>query len=304
MTNQQRLVVALVFVVALVGGGALALLLTGGGDETGASPSPVAQASPSGAASPSASTGPSASAEASPSDAPAPTEAPTQAPPTDEPTPTPTPRPTTPPGIPTTVVVTGFQLDAAADPDGSDRRLVFRSQGAGEITVSVRLLSPQGGVRACLYASGDRIRCPDLGSVTATTTKRREDFELELRGEGIETPEVEVTITFPARSPFLEIHDARFDGTSFPQTNGINVLVNPRAAGDVTLQAEWGGHPFSYEVDLFQLDGPGTQVLANQGPDVRTDVALQVVAGEWRLLLQNIDEGFGVTPLDAVVGWP
>ena len=302
MTNQQRLVVALVFVVAVVGGGALALLLTGGGGGTDASPSPVAQASPSGGASPSASTAPTASAEASPSEAPSPTESPSEAAPTESPTPT--PRPTTAPGIPTTVIVTGFQLDAAADPDGSDRRLVFRSQGAGTISVNVRLLSPQGDVEACLYRSGDQVECPNLGLATVETDKRRDDWEVELRGVGIETPEVEVTITFPARSPYLEIHDARFDGTSFPQTNGINVLVNPREDGEITLQAEWGGHPFSYEVDLFQLDGPGSQVLANQGPDVGTDVAIPVVAGEWRLLLQNIDDGFGVTPLDATIAWP
>jgi hypothetical protein len=304
MTNQQRLVVALVFVVAVVGGGALALMLTGGGDGTGASPSPspVAQVSPSAAASPSASTEPSASAEAPPSEVPSPTEAPTEAAPTEAPTPT--PRPTTAPGIPTTVIVTGFQLDAAADPGGSDRRLVFRSQGAGTISVNVRLLSPQGDVEACLYASGDQVECPNLGLATVTTDKRREDYELELRGVGIETPKVEVTITFPARNPYLEIHDARFDGTGFPDTNGIQVLVNPSEDGEVTLEAEWGGHPFSYEVDLFQLDGPGTQVLANQGPDVGTDVALPVVAGQWRLLLQNIDEGFGTTPLDAVITWP
>jgi hypothetical protein len=301
MTNQQRLVVALVFVVAVVGGGALALLLTRGDGGTGATPSPIAEASPSEAASPSASVEPSASAEESPSEAASPTDEPTE-----EPTeaPTATPRPTTAPGLPTTVVVTGFQLDAAADPGGSDRSLRFRSQGAGEITVDVRLLSPQGGVEACLYASGDQIGCPNLGDITATTTKKREDFELELRGSGIDTPEVEVTITFPARNPSLQIHDARFDGTSFPQTNGIQVIVNPRTDGDVTLQAEWGGHPFTYEVDLFQLDGPGSQVLADQGPDVGTDVALPVTAGQWRLVLQNIDDGFGITPLDAAVGWP
>jgi hypothetical protein len=304
MTNQQRLVVAIVFVVAVVGGGALAWVLTGGGGP-GASPSPAAVASELPSASPAASgsaeASPTGSAEVSPSVAPS--EEPS---PTGEPTaaPTATPRPTPGPGRPTTVVVTGFQLDAADDPAGVDRRLSFRSQGTGDIRVDVRVLSPMGTAAMCLYAAGEELGCTTDGSLEARTTRRREDFQVALRGQGIETPEVEVTITFPARNPSLGIEDARFDGTSYPQTNGIRVLVTAREDGEVTLVAGWGGHPFAYEVDLLQVDGPGSHVLANQGPSTGVDVALPVSAGTWTLVLQNIDEGFGVTPLDAVIGWP
>ena len=308
MTNQQRLVVVAVFVVAVLGGGAIALLLSRGGD-TGASPSPVAQASPSGAASPSAegsaSAQPSASGSASASaDAGgSPTEEPSEeATPAEEPTAT--PRPTTAPGVPTTVVVTGLKLDAAADPSGADRILSFRSQGAGDITVETRVLSPQGGVEVCLYAAGDQVGCPADGSITASTTKRREEFEVELRGEGIETPVVEVTITFPARNPSIGIANARFDGTAFPETNGLQLLITAREDGVVPISASWGGHPFSYEIDLLEVDGPGTQVLPNQGPSTGVDVTLPITTGTWRLVLQNIDDGFGVTPLDASIGWP
>ena len=308
MTNQQRLVVALVFVVAVVGGGALALMLSRGGD-AGASPSPAAQASPTAAGSPSAAASASlepsasASAEASPSEEAPPTDTPSEeAPPTDEPTST--PRPTTAPGVPTTVVVTGFQLDAEEDPAGVDRKLSFRSQGAGDILVATRVLSPQGSVAMCLFAAGEELECTSDGSASANTTKRREEFELRLRGEGIETPEVEITITFPARNPGLGIEGARFDGTDFPQTNGIQLLITARENGVLPLSASWGGHPFAYEIDLLQVDGSGSQVLANQGPSTGVDVTLPITIGTWRLVLQNIDSGFGVTPLDVSLGWP
>jgi hypothetical protein len=300
MTNQQRLIVAAVFVVAVLGGGALTLLLTRGGDP-GATPSPAAQASPSGgspSALASASLEPSASVETSPgvepTDGPSEPASPTDAAP-DGPTPG--------PGVPTTVVVTSLKLDAAADPDGVDRRLLFRSQGPGDVTVDLRVTSPQGAATMCLSAGGDK-ECTAGDRLAASTTRRREDFEVELRGQGAETPVVEVTLTFPAGSPSLRIRDARFDGTEFPETNGIQVLITARDDGVIPLSASWGGHPFAYEIDLLQMDGPGSQVLGNQGPDVSVDETLRVTTGTWRLVLQNIDEGFGVTPLDASIGWP
>ena len=71
------------------------------------------------------------------------------------------------------------------------------------------------------------------------------------------------------------------------------------------IDADWGGHPFLYEVDLFEQGGPGTQVLPNQGPATRVSERLAVVApNPWKLLLQNIEDGFGVTEMDATVSWP
>ena len=69
-------------------------------------------------------------------------------------------------------------------------------------------------------------------------------------------------------------------------------LQNPTSAEKIRLLGE--------RMEL----GPGSHVLANQGPDVGTDVAFPVTAGQWRLVLQTIDDGLGVPPLDAVVGWP
>lgn len=309
MTNPQRLLIAIVFVVAVVGGGLLALGLFGGGGGSGASPSPVAAASASEAstdgAAPSegpseapsgepASVEPSASASAAPSTSAS--SAPSAA-----------PKPTTAPGEPAMVVFTNLKLDAKDDPNGRNRRFDFSSQGTGTITVGLSAASPQGKAVMCLSANGTRLACKTTagGTITARTTRKTADFVLTIRGEGIETPVVEVTITFPAKNPAITIKNARFDGTAFPDTNGIAAIVTPRADGEVAIEADWGGHPFPYEIDLFEQGGPGTQVLANQGPATRVSERLAVVApNPWKLLVQNIEDGFGPTEMDATIAWP
>ncbi len=299
MSTPQRLAVALAFVIALVGGGALAFVLLGGsGGGPVASTSPVAGSTQTPPASILPSDGATASA------APVTTSSPSA-----EPTPTasPSPTPTVAPGRNTVVVLTALKLDAEDDPDGRNRKLSFRSQGTGTVNVAIRTISPQGTAVLCLSQEGVRVGCKTtgVGTISATTTTRNADFVVTLRGDGIFAPVVEVTITFPARNPSITIANARFDGTLFPETNGLQVFVAPREAGDVTLDAAWGGHPFSYEVDLLEQGGPGTQVLADQGPSTGAQVSLPVTPGNpWKLVLQNINEGFGVTLLDATISWP
>ena len=309
MTNPQRLLIAAVFIVAVVGGGLLAVNLIGGPGSS-ASPGPVAVASGSTAPA-SASPAPSQP----PSDAPSPSEAPESELPSSpvvpsasaSAPPSATPRPTTAPGQPATIVFTNLKLDAKDDPAGRNRRLTFESQGAGPITVKLGTLSPQGSTIMCLSADGKRLACKTTaaGAITAKTTTRHASFVLTLRGAGIETPVVEVTITFPAKDPAVTITDARFDGTAFPETNGITAIVTPRGNGEIALEADWGGHPFLYEIDLFEQGGSGTQTLANQGPATRVSERFTITGtNPWKLLLQNIEQGFGATLMTATVAWP
>ena len=309
MTNPQRLLIAAVFIVAVVGGGLLAVNLIGGPGSS-ASPGPVAVASGSTAPA-SASPAPSQP----PSDAPSPSEAPESELPSSpvvpsasaSAAPSATPKPTTAPGQPATIVFTNLKLDAKDDPAGRNRRLTFESQGAGPITVKLGTLSPQGSTIMCLSADGKRLACKTTaaGAITAKTTTRHASFVLTLRGAGIETPVVEVTITFPAKDPAVTITDARFDGTAFPETNGITAIITPRGNGEIALEADWGGHPFLYEIDLFEQGGSGTQTLANQGPATRVSERFTITGtNPWKLLLQNIEQGFGATLMTATVAWP
>jgi hypothetical protein len=295
MANPQRLVVILVFALALTGGVVLALNVLGGG--AGSSPSPVAELTPS----------PTAEPAMTPTAAPSPSES--SAPPSSSPSPTPaaTPRPTAAPGEPTVVVITELKLDAKDDPEGVNRRVRFEAQGSGVVTAAVRVLSPQGSAVMCLAKNDNPRECTTTaaGTLTASASRAVTDFLLTLRGEGIETPMVEVTLTFPAATPSIAVENARFDGTQWPDTNGLQVFLAPRSDGDVTLDASWGGHPFDYEVDLLEQGGPGSHVISGEEANVGVQATLPVTAGKpWKLVLQNVDDGFGITLLDATIGWP
>ena len=105
--------------------------------------------------------------------------------------------------------------------------------------------------------------------------------------------------------PAVIVAGARFDGTLYPETNGISATVTPRRNGDVTLAADWGGHPFLYEVELREQGGPGSVVLDDQGPGTRMAETLPITApNAWQLGLRNAGEGLGPTEMDATIAWP
>jgi hypothetical protein len=301
----QRALAAVLFVVA-VGVGVLAASIGLGaiGGPSSASPNPLPSSSGIAIASPSAGqASPSASASAPPSASPSPP--PSKAPAT--PPPTATPKPTTTPGRPASISFAALKLDATSDPAGKDRVLTFRTQGSGSVHATIKLDSPQGQVVACLRTTKKDFGCKTTagGELTEPTTAKQAEFTLTLRGDGIDAPVVDIALEFPSASPSVTIEHARFDGTAFPDTNGIQATVVPSRDGDVHLVAAWGGHPLEYEVDLIEVGGPGVHSLPNQGPAPGTDVKLGVVApNPWRLVLQNIETGFGVTDLTATIAWP
>ena len=159
----------------------------------------------------------------------------------------------------------------------------------------------------CLGADGGQPDCIPTadGKLTAAAPDGGGDFVLTLRGEGVEAPIVDVTITFPATAPAVIIAGARFDGTLYPETNGITATVTPRRNGDLTLAADWGGHPFLYEVELREQGGPGSVVLADQGPATRMAETWPITPpNRWTVALRNAEDGFGPTEMDATIAWP
>ncbi len=306
MTNQQRVLVAILFVVAVIGAGWLAInVLGGGGAATTPSPVAVVTPSPVGTARVSPSEGAPSSEPASPSQMPVSTEPPPS--PTATPATTATPQPSAPATLPGTIVLTGLKLDAADDPNGVDRKVTFKSEGSGTIAVGLTLLPSQGGAVACLAAAGKPPECRTTAKGTRfTATTSPATYELTLRGDGTSTPAVEVALSFPATAPSVTINNARFDGTAFPDVNGLQATVTPRHDGDVTLEAEWGGHPLLYDIGLSeQGGGSGKLSLTGQGPATRVTQRMPVTGtNPWTLLLRNAEQGFGITPLDATIAWP
>jgi hypothetical protein len=201
----------------------------------------------------------------------------------------------------------GLKLDADQDPGGDARVITFRSDGAGTVTAKLATSSPQGKTHMCFLVGTKDLGCKDWrsGTFTGKTSQAHATWKVTLLGTDLDAPTVDLTVTFQAVAPSVTIQHARFDGTASPETNGIQARFTARAAGEAHLVADWGGHPFLYEIDLFdESGGSGNVTLSNQGPSTNTDEALAVTPGNWRLVLQNIEAGFGTTDLTAKISWP
>jgi hypothetical protein len=201
----------------------------------------------------------------------------------------------------------GLKLDASADPAAQPRTITFRSDGAGTITAKLASSTPQGTTHMCLKVGAKVIGCNDMasGTFTGKSSQTHANWQVTLVGTGTATPVVDVMVTFQAVAPSVAIAHARFDGTDFPDTNGIQVRVTARAAGDLHLVGSWGGHPFPYDIDLFdEASGTGNATFPNQGPSTNVDRSFPIGAGDWRMVLQNSETGFGITDLSARIDWP
>ena len=206
-----------------------------------------------------------------------------------------------------TLTFVGLKLDADQDPGGEARVVTFRSAGAGTVTAKLASTTPQGKAHMCFLVGTKDLGCKDWrsGTFTGKTSQAHATWKVTLLGSDFDAPTVDLTVTFQAVAPSVTIEHARFDGTASPDTNGIQARFSARGAGEARLVADWGGHPFLYEIDLFdESGGSGNVTLSNQGPSTNTDEALAVTPGNWRLVLQNIEAGFGTTDLTARISWP
>jgi hypothetical protein len=292
MTNMQRLVLILAFIFAVLLGVLVATTLVGGrgGTSPTPSPSPAASLAPTAGAA----TGPAASPSASASAAASPSAS-------ASPKPSPTPK-----AIPVaSIQFVQLALDAGTDPAGLTRTITFTAQTG---TVTVNLATQSGGnTRMCLYADGTQLGCRTAvsGALTGKIAKATAAMKLTLRGAASATPTVTVTVKFPAAKPRVSIANARFDGTAFPATNGLQVVTTPRAAGTYKVTAAWGGHPFLYEVDLIEQGGPGLKTVKATSPSTGTTQSFSVKPPHaWMIVLKNSETGNGITPMTAVFTWP
>jgi hypothetical protein len=294
MENRSRLaVIALVAVLAVLGGFAAGAFLTGNRASPTEAPSGVAEATDE----------PTDEATEAPTDEPSDEET---TDPTDEPTDEPDASATPAPAPTASIAFSRMQLDAEDDSNGSDRTFTWNS-ATGSVKAQVASVSGIGDIVMGLSTPDKELGCRTApsGTLSAKTTKSRETFILTLRGADTAQPLADVTLTFPAKKPKVAIEHARFDGTDYPDTNGIVATFTPRANGNVGVTAEWGGHPFTYEVDLIEQGGSGNLTYAPDQGSVGTDVDFAVTApNPWRLVLQNTEGGFGITPLNATISWP
>jgi hypothetical protein len=295
MTDRTwRLVAAtLAVILAVLGGATIAFVIAPG---TGSTPTPSASfavGSPSGSGSPSASASftPTSSASAS---APAASASPSPS----------------ASAVPIAqVTFTALKLDPRVPASAGVARFIsFKSDGPGTVIAQLKAISPQGTTHMCLRAESKDVKCGDAANATikATTTSAHVTWRVSLEGTGMFTPTVELTVTFPAAAPSVTITHARFDGTGAPDTNGIQAIFMPRAAGKARIVATWGPATFKYRiVATNQSSGTGNKTLTNAAAD-HTDKSVSVTAGEtWKVLLENtVDTGTPVIDMTATLSWP
>ena len=283
----------LAVVLAVLAGATIAFVVFPGAKTTPSPPGSFALGS-AGSESPSASASSPASASASLSPSPS-----------ASPTPSPTPVPVA------QLTLTQLKLDPRVPASaGVPRFITFTSDGPGTITAQLKAISPIGTTHMCLRAGSKDIKCLDDANMTikATTTSAHVIWRVSLEGTGMFAPTVELTVTFPAAAPSVKFTHARFDGTGSPDTNGIQAIFVPHAAGNARVVATWGPGSFKYEIDLTnQSSGTGSKTLANQGPATSTDKSFPVTAGEtWKLVLKNSTNVGVPTTIDmtATISWP
>jgi hypothetical protein len=208
-----------------------------------------------------------------------------------------------------TLTFVDLKLDADQDAGGDARVITFRSDGAGTVTAKLASTSPQGKTHMCFLVGTKELGCKDWrsGTFTGKTSQAHATWKVTLLGSDFDAPTVDLTVTFQAVAPAVKIEHARFDGTAYPDTNGIQARFVARAAGEVRLVADWGGHPFLYQVDLFdERAGPVNETQSGQALEPTTNAkdAMPVTPGTWRLVLRNSEDGFGTTDLTATISWP
>jgi hypothetical protein len=206
-----------------------------------------------------------------------------------------------------TVTFLGLKLDATDAPGAQPRTVTFSSDGPGTITAHLASSTRQGTTHMCLQVGAKVIGCNDIasGTFTGKTSRAHTNWQVTLEGTAAAAPVVDLTVTFQAVAPAVTIRHARFDGTDFPDTNGIQARVTARSAGDLHLVASWGGHPFPYEIDLVdETSGTGNATFPDEGPGTNADQSFPIGAGDWRLVLKNTESGFGITDMTATVTWP
>ncbi len=111
------------------------------------------------------------------------------------------------------------------------------------VVVRIETLTPRGTVDACLVLNEVELLCTSGTTFTMNgqTSRSNATWELTLRGQGVETPEVDVSLEFPAGEPVVTIDGAWFDGSARPDYNGVVVELTPRAGPLVSIGATWDG---------------------------------------------------------------
>jgi hypothetical protein len=316
MRDRQNLIVAALVgaaVLAIAGGYFVGVFLTRPPE---ASPTPTAVAvspTPSPRPSPTPRPSPSPSPTPSPTPSPRPTSSPR---PTAPPTPVRTRPPSAPPGVPALVTFRSVALDDPAVPE-QERILGFSSDAPGPVRVAATGTSG-GAIELCLTASlpdappGEPLcETGDSPTLTATAGAGETDWELTVAAvNNGQTPVTNLSLTFPASRPRVDLDGFRFQGVSEDGYDGFTADIPVRVAGELDIAASWtdddGDSTHDYQLIVTDLTDPSRPPFTARGTDSSMSASAPVIGGHtYRVHLGNATETVPTrVVLDANVDWP
>jgi len=290
----RRVAMVLAVVLALlIGFGAAVVFLPRGGT-SGASPTPtlVAGVSPT----------PTFASETTQPPTQTPTEAPT---PTPSPSPSPTPIPTYPTA---TIQFVGLQLDSPAASGGKARTIAFGSNGPGDIIVTAKVDTTSSTASVCLRAGTQAPTCKN-GSGTISFKGHASgltgSWTVTALGVATSAPAIDLTITWPVKTPKLTLSNFRFDGTGTGTVNGFTAVLKARGNGNLGVNMTTGsGHNWQWDV-LVQDQTAGTS-KDHPAPSVapKFNVTSPLLKNhQYRITVQNETTSLGSVPLSGTFSW-
>lgn len=298
----RRVAMVLAVVLALlIGFGAAVVLLPRGGT-SGASPTPTLVAGAS--ATP---TLPGSGETTQPPTA-TPTELPSA---TSSPSPSQTPIPTSPTA---TIQFSSLQLDSPAAAGGKSRTIAFGSDGPGDIAVTAKVITTSSTASVCLRAGTQAPTCKNgTGTISfkGHASGATGSWTVTALGVATSAPSIDLTITWPAKTPKLTLTNFRFDGTGGAGLiNGFTVVLKARGNGNVGVNMDTkSGHNWSWDV-LVQDQTAGTSKdhPAPSGAPKFNVTSPLLKNHQYRITVQNESTNLGLPtgtpiPLSGTLSW-
>jgi hypothetical protein len=233
-------------------------------------------------------------------------------------TPFASPTPTPPPAHIATVTFNDLQLDAMNDALGKPRTFTFIADGKGAIGISIVKSSPaKTTTRICARVDGSKWDCRTGTKVAykgAFTDTAHSVWEVTVIGNQGATPVIDLTLSWPANTPRVELTHGRLQGSSSPGVpdtlNGFTVSTTPKTDGNLGVSASWTGVTTDVRVTTDQVVGSSSNLLDQRAYNGAQNLgtpgySFAVSAGKtYRLSLRNLSADSGRPDLTAVVTVP
>ena len=97
------------------------------------------------------------------------------------------------------------------------------------------------------------------------TTKKAATFRATLHGDAVQMPWWRSLGRLPGREPSVTVADARFDGTGCPETNGIQAVSSLGPTAGSPSPRTGAGTRSSWELDLLEQAAPGARRWRTRG---------------------------------------